>query len=92
MQFNIKICNIVRLIREGHLSYAKVTHFLPKDIKFGKNDFCYVEVVSDSSMPTHLRQRKILSQLAYLLQIEKIQTPNMAQLVKRYCYDLNLPG
>ncbi|KAK6637488.1 hypothetical protein RUM44_007905 [Polyplax serrata] len=91
MGSEIQLSDLLRLIREAHLSYAKVTQFLPKDYKFSKNDCTYIDVISDVLMPTHLSQRKISRQLANLLGIELIQTPDMKSLVKRYCVELNLP-
>ncbi|KAL0277695.1 UNVERIFIED_CONTAM: hypothetical protein PYX00_004899 [Menopon gallinae] len=87
----LQLSDLLRFIREGHLSFAKVTHFLPDDITLFEKDHSFIESISDAFMPTHLKQRNIGGKLTKILRIKKFPLPDMECLIKRYCHDLNLP-
>lgn len=88
----IQLGDMLRFIREGHLSYNNVEHFFPEEVvalqKFDVGSY------NARSMPlTHSGLRSIAASLATYLEVTKlIHVQNLVELCERYCKELNLPG
>lgn len=93
IQDDIQLCDILRFMREGHLSSTQIMHFFPEEIALNceeliKSKIFYSrrDIFLDMSMRIHT------SFLCRLLHINELQTPNLQNLINRYVDDLNLPS
>lgn len=86
----IQLGDMLRFIREGHLSYNSVTHFFPRSVDASNFN---LHKWNQSGQFTHASLRQMAAKLANLLEISAfITVPNVAELSQRYCHELNLPG
>lgn len=85
----IQLGDMLRFIKEGHLSFNYYSHLFPEDFEdkvlnfrnFKKNKF-----FANGSF------RLIASEILILLKVEYyISRPNLLELSERYCKELNLP-
>jgi hypothetical protein len=81
-----------RFIREGSLSFASLTHFLPKEFRLQQTDKFILSTYSNVNMPTHGHMLHESAAMMSLLQVLQVPCPDMLQLVTRYVTDLQLPG
>lgn len=86
----IQLGDMLRFIREGHLSYNNVLHFFPDDLDLT----CFNQRKWNHSLQfTHASLRRTAAKLAELLEISSfITVSNVTELSRRYCQELNLPG
>ncbi|KAF5272113.1 hypothetical protein FQA39_LY01196 [Lamprigera yunnana] len=87
---NIQLGDLLRFIREGHLSFHNVLHFFPED--------CLDKVLNlrrwndRQHFLTHLGIRKTTAQIAHFLDVTSyVPIQDIVQLCRRYCKELNLP-
>lgn len=87
----IQLGDLLRLIREGHVSYNCVEHFFPADLQEEK--IIDLSHYLARKLPlTHFTTRQMSMDLAKLLGIPaKIPVQNLVDLCGRYCQELNLP-
>lgn len=85
---DIQLGDIIRYIREGHLTYTKVSKFFPENVRKQKqqNNFNH----SNSVAPSHGYIRFGARQQSHLLHVD-VKLPNMHRLTKRYIEELALP-
>lgn len=86
---DIQAGDVIRYIREGHLTFTKVHKFFPDNVKKEKlqNNFN----ISNSVAPSHEFLRFGAENQAHLLHVE-LKQPNFYRLAKRYVEELALPG
>lgn len=87
----IQLGDLLRLIREGHLSYNSVLHFFPEELQAEKSvDLSHY--LARKLPLTHFATRQMAVDLAKLLEIPTdIPIQNLVDLCGRYCQELNLP-
>lgn len=68
-----------------------MSHFLPAEMKFGRQDCTFVNCTTDVVMPTHSYQLIYLTELTLFLKFRSLPSPDFVQLLKRYALDLLLP-
>lgn len=87
----IQLGDLLRLIREGRISYNSVTHFFPEEMQ--QNNSMNLSHYIARKLPfTHLTTRQTSAELAKLLKITThIPIQNLVDLCERYCEELNLP-
>lgn len=87
-----QLSDIIRFCREGHLSYLQYRHFFPEtysekeiDEKMYQNGY--------KSLFSYDYIRKTASDIYKFINIKKCDySPDLIELCKRYCTELNLPG
>lgn len=87
-----QLSDIIRFCREGHMSYLQYRHFFPEiysqndiDEKMYQNGY--------KSLFTYDYIRKTASDIYKFIDIKKCDySPDLIELCKRYCTELNLPG
>lgn len=81
--------DIIRYIREGHLTYYDISKFFPENIDITKiqKNFRLINF----SIPSHNHFRFEVTGIAKLLNV-RMQIPDMSKLCKRYCDELELPN
>ncbi|XP_018319167.1 TATA box-binding protein-associated factor RNA polymerase I subunit B isoform X2 [Agrilus planipennis] len=91
---NMQLGDLLRYIREGHISYHKVDHFLPEDVigKFTKRHLLRMNIQNSQFRLLHGGVRKMTAHVAKKINVVKyISVQNIEHLIKRYCNELNLP-
>ncbi|XP_044753545.1 TATA box-binding protein-associated factor RNA polymerase I subunit B [Coccinella septempunctata] len=84
----IQLADMLRFIREGHLSFNSFKHFFPEEVsdnfltQTAPRKSC---LTSASLRESTLHMAKFLDVLAYL------EVQNLALLIERFCSELNLP-
>lgn len=85
----IQWSDLIRFLREGHLSYYNIQHFLPENVKQeGSSNF---EFLVKKSIFYHASMRQIAAKLCRDMAITELVRPNLLQLINRYVDDLRLP-
>ncbi|XP_046390507.1 TATA box-binding protein-associated factor RNA polymerase I subunit B isoform X2 [Ischnura elegans] len=87
---DIQLSDLLRWIREGHLSYCSVIHFLPP--KMAASGKCVKTLQFKHNWPSHLLVRKVAGSLVDELKIDSLPTPSLTNLIRRYAKELSLPG
>ncbi|KAI4462275.1 tata box-binding protein-associated factor rna polymerase i subunit b [Holotrichia oblita] len=87
---NIQLSDMLRYIREGHLSFHYCNHFFPEEVVEKDLNIC---TFNHGQIPLgSLGVRTCALQIATELNVKKyIPVPNLVELSKRYCNELNLP-
>lgn len=87
----IQLGDMLRFIREGHLSYNQYQHFFSEDLANKKlNISSYAQRKENV---THAGIRELAAKIITFLKIEKyIPVQNIVGMVQRYCQEMNLPG
>lgn len=86
----IQLGDLLRYVREGHLSFDHVEHFFPEGLN--TSGFNMNVYAGSSHLLTHNRLRETAATLAKFLEIpRKIRVQNLVELCERYCKELNLP-
>lgn len=85
------VCVILfaRYAREGHLSYYRLDHLVPSEVKLSQND---VNFLTNNTEITHRGMRRIAASMAKFIGIRKMSCPNLLPLISRYCQELALPS
>ncbi|XP_044594910.1 TATA box-binding protein-associated factor RNA polymerase I subunit B [Cotesia glomerata] len=86
---DIHVSDIMRFIRDGHLSYYKLDHFIPSDVTFTKKEAVRMNTFR---MLHHASLIPPIERLKKSLQIWKFPEPNLLTLIKKYCTELQLPN
>lgn len=87
---NIQLGDLLRWIREGHVSYNRVRHFFPEE--FADKDLNLTNYSARKMPLTHFGTRQTSAGIAALLNISyAIPVQNLVNLCERYCQELNLP-
>lgn len=87
---DIQLSDMLRLIKEGHVSYNSVIHFFPEELQ--QNNAHLTNYLSRKMPLTHYSIRQVSAEMAKYLGItQNIPVQNLVNLCKRYCYELNLP-
>lgn len=81
--------DMIRYIREGHLTYYDISKFFPENIDITKIQNYYRQI--SLSIPSHNHFRFELTSLAKLLNVH-MQLPDISKLCKRYVEELELPN
>ncbi|XP_015177405.1 PREDICTED: TATA box-binding protein-associated factor RNA polymerase I subunit B [Polistes dominula] len=84
----IQLGDMLRFAREGHMSYYKLDHLIPSEVKLSQND---VNFLTQNTEITHKGIRKIAARMAKFIGIRKLSSPNLLPLISRYCQELALP-
>lgn len=85
----IQLSDIVRFLREGHLSYFNVQRFLPENILQEKS--LSFEDLTHSKIWFHHAMRLMVVKLCKDISVPTLNLPNMMSLAQRYVEDLGLP-
>lgn len=85
---DIQAGDMIRYIREGHLTFTKVTKFFPDNVKNQKHQNNFN--ISNSVAPSHEFLRFGAENQAHLLHVD-LKQPNFHRLTKRYVEELSLP-
>lgn len=86
----LQLGDLLRFIREGHLSFNKYTHLFPNDD--GDNLWNIMNNIKNSSFSSD-SIRVYTGKLAKFLGVTSfIRIPNCIDLCHRYCQEMNLPG
>lgn len=86
----IQLGDLLRYIREGHLSFDHVEHFFPEGMN--TSSFNMNVYAGSSHLLCHNRVRETAVSLSKFLGIsQKIRIQNLVELCERYCKELNLP-
>lgn len=86
----IQLGDLLRFIREGHLSYNNVEHLFPEETETEKFDVGTYN--SRTMFLTHFGLRTTAASLAVWLEvIDHIHVQNLVALCERYCKELELP-
>lgn len=81
--------DLIRFLREGHVSYADVQNFIPDNVKVeGNRNFEYLQ---KRAVFNHASVRCIASKLLRDMSIPDLILPDMAKLTQRYIDELQLP-
>ncbi|XP_071446214.1 TATA box-binding protein-associated factor RNA polymerase I subunit B [Hetaerina americana] len=87
---DIQLSDLLRWIREGHLSYCSVTHFLPAEMTSrGK---CVRGLEFKPIWPSYITVCRVAGNLVAELGIKSLPTPSLPNLIQRYAKELELPG
>ncbi|CAG5076979.1 Similar to TAF1B: TATA box-binding protein-associated factor RNA polymerase I subunit B (Drosophila melanogaster) [Cotesia congregata] len=86
---DIHVSDIMRFIRDGHLSYYKLDHFIPSDITFTKKEAVRMNTFR---MLHHSSLLPPIERLKKSLRVWKFPEPNLLTLIKKYCTELQLPN
>ncbi|KAB0795574.1 hypothetical protein PPYR_12413 [Photinus pyralis] len=87
---NIQLGDLIRFIREGHLSFHYINHFYPEG--YDNVQFNLKTWNDGKAYPSHSWMRSITAKLAHFLNVSaNIPMQNLPQLCHRYCHELNLP-
>lgn len=82
------LSDMMRFIREGHLSYNECEHFLPEDKKLNMNRYKY-----KGHFFSYQYMRDAVAKLAVKIKIHHyLPLFDIFELCRRYCKELNLPG
>ncbi|XP_011303328.1 TATA box-binding protein-associated factor RNA polymerase I subunit B [Fopius arisanus] len=82
----IFLSDILRFQTEGHISTKKLDHFFPEDEPIPK------DLSNCGNSPSKYESLWVAtSELAHLLEVSEIPEPNIVELIRRYCTDLQLP-
>ncbi|XP_014600234.1 PREDICTED: TATA box-binding protein-associated factor RNA polymerase I subunit B [Polistes canadensis] len=84
----IQLGDMLRFAREGHMSYYRLDHLIPSEVKLSQND---VNFLTQNTEITHKGLRKIAARMAKFIGIRKMSSPNLLPLISRYCQELALP-
>lgn len=88
---DIQLSDLLRFIREGHLSYQHYQHFFPEEmamnLKYQKNFHSNAR----SEISPALFQTRVY-EIAAFIQVVHWPTPDMGTLCARYIKELQLPG
>lgn len=85
----IQLSDMMRYGREGHLSYYKLDHLMPEEIRLNNS---YINFLSPNTEITHKGMRKTIISMAKFLNVHHLPSVNLLPLVERYCEDLELPS
>ncbi|XP_043500870.1 TATA box-binding protein-associated factor RNA polymerase I subunit B isoform X2 [Polistes fuscatus] len=85
----IQLGDMLRFAREGHMSYYRLDHLIPSEVKLSQND---VNFLTQNTEITHKGLRKIAARMAKFIGIRKMSSPNLLPLINRYCQELALPS
>lgn len=81
--------DVIRLMREGHLSYHNIRHFLPENVKKeGQSNF---EALNRRGVFNHQTIRNMCGKLFRDTTIPRLIRPDLVALVHRYVDELQLP-
>lgn len=84
----IQLADMLRFIREGHLSFNNFKHFFPEEL----NDNFLTQACVRKSFLTSIGLRESTYQMAQFLNVlDFIEVQNLALLIERFCNELNLP-
>ncbi|KAK5645336.1 hypothetical protein RI129_006636 [Pyrocoelia pectoralis] len=87
---NVQLGDLLRFIREGHLSFHRIDHFYPDG--YDKTQFNLRTWNEKHSLLSHYRMRMATAKLAHFLDVtSSVPVQNVIQLCRRYCHELNLP-
>ncbi|CAG9764144.1 unnamed protein product [Ceutorhynchus assimilis] len=84
----IQLGDLLRFIREGHVSFACFRHFFPEDIS-EKN--LTLPWRSEQLLGVYLFRKRCGDMIKFLGVAKYIQKPDLIGLCRRYCRELNLP-
>ncbi|CAH1970463.1 unnamed protein product [Acanthoscelides obtectus] len=85
----IQVGDLLRFVREGHLSFNNYTHLLQDDMS---DRILGIQTNPKNTMLTHKAVRTTTFRLAKLLGVlDYIVVPNIVKLCERYCREMNLP-
>lgn len=88
-QDDIQCSDLIRFLREGHVSYYNIQHFLPENIKQEENS--NFEALNRRAVFNHFSMRSICAKLFRDMAITELVRPNLVSLVHRYVDELQLP-
>lgn len=89
---DIQLADMLRLIREGHVSYQYIDHFFPEDLancelKLNKKAY------SSANPILHHSTRETAYKLSQLLEVtDRLPLQNIVRITERYIAELNLPN
>lgn len=87
----VQLGDMLRFIREGHLSYHIVNHFFPED--HVDNQLNIKTWNKGHTLLCHYAVRSTAADIAKLIEVTTyIPVQDLVQLCHRYCEELNLPG
>ncbi|XP_015597205.1 TATA box-binding protein-associated factor RNA polymerase I subunit B [Cephus cinctus] len=84
----IHLGDMLRFVREGHLSYYKMDHLIPPEIVLTKSD---LNIITQTTEITHKAMRNTSARMAKFLGVREITCPYFLPLISRYCQELQLP-
>jgi hypothetical protein len=89
---DLQLSDLIRFVREGHVSFFKMRQFLPDDIIEQDVPLSFEEHHS-YRMINYEHTRKLLSSFVRLIPDLRtsFRTPNLIKLARRYTHELNLP-
>lgn len=85
---DLQVGDIIRYIREGHLTFTRVSKFFPDNVKNQKHQNNFN--LSNSVAPSHEFLRFGAENQAHLLHVD-VKQPDFYRLTKRYVEELALP-
>lgn len=90
---NLQLSDLIRFVREGHLSFFKLRQFLPDDITEQDVPLSFQQYHS-YRMINYEYTRRLLSYFVRLIPdlTSSFRTPNLVNLARRHIDELNLPN
>ncbi|GJQ86862.1 hypothetical protein Trydic_g19530 [Trypoxylus dichotomus] len=86
----IQLGDMLRYVREGHLSYHHCNHFFPEQVVENDLNVCTFNYGQVPMFSTSLRSSAM--GIASLINVKKyLPMQNLVELSERYCKELNLP-
>lgn len=86
----IQWSDLIRFLREGHLSYSNIQHFLPANvIQTSNSNF---EYLNRKKIFNHASMREMSAKLAKDMSIMELNRPDLVALSQRYADELCLPA
>lgn len=86
---DIQLGDLIRFLREGHISYYNIQHFLPENIRLdGPPSY---ENLQKHSIFQHDKMRVFTAKLCRGMVIPQLIRPSILRLIDRYIDELSLP-
>lgn len=85
----IQASDLIRFLREGHVSYYNVRHFLPENVKL--EGIIHFEYVAKRAIFNHASLRQTAAKLFHDMALPELIRPDLTAMVHRYVDELGLP-
>ncbi|KAF7270573.1 hypothetical protein GWI33_016464 [Rhynchophorus ferrugineus] len=85
----IQLNDIIRFIKEGHLSYGNFRHFFDENLK---DEFLVLPTVPQNVFCNQYFRLKAARMVKFLDVTRYVRRPDLVVLCRRYCEELNLPA
>uniref|UniRef100_A0A1B0C8Z1 TATA box-binding protein-associated factor RNA polymerase I subunit B n=1 Tax=Lutzomyia longipalpis TaxID=7200 RepID=A0A1B0C8Z1_LUTLO len=85
---DIQICDLLRFLREGHISIFNIEHFFPENVLEKTRLSSFAHLVGIHSFPTYNGQADVVRRLCNFLHVPQLINPDFVGLVHRFVQEL----